>query len=179
MTGWQPEGPSGRVCWKCQANATSHPYTDASLTATWRLTRITHEIFLSTCLLSNLFVSPLFLLPGFRIEYVTADLMHCVCLGIVQYCLGNIIFEICFGKEMGGTIGKSGETLGEFMCLLRLASRNLDPAIQCPIGTLTLGMLRKKAGAPKLKTKAAEGRHLVPVLVWVLRHCFPLDTPHQ
>ena len=176
LCGWTPEGPSGRVCWKCMANTTDHPFTDVSLSASWRATRVTHEIFMHLNILNSLHVSPIFDLPGFRLEHVSSDLMHCVCLGIVQYCLGTIIFEVCFGPEMKGLITRPGPVLGEFMALLRLASHQLD--IACPIGDLTIGMVRKKSGPPKLKTKAAEGRHLVPVVVWVLQNCFKVEEGH-
>ena len=139
---------------------------------------MTHEVYLQMVLLAGLWISPIFLLAGFRYEFISADLMHCVCLGIVQYMLGNILLELCFGEEMNGLITKPQEVLGDMMVMLRLASKQLKLK-KCPIGTLTLGMIRAEGKPPKLKTKAAEGRRLVPVLRWVLENLFKQDTPHK
>ena len=40
-------------------------------------------------------------------------------------------------------------------------------------------MVSKPGGAPKLKTKAAEGRRLLPCIVWFLENIFEQETPHQ
>ena len=41
-------------------------------------------------------------------------------------------------------------------------------------------MIRGKASEkPKLKTKAAEGRRLLPIVVHMLQHSFGLDTDHK
>ena len=43
-----------------------------------------------------------------------------------------------------------------------------------------MGMVAKNGATPqKLKTKAAEGRHLLPCIVWLLQHIFPQETAHQ
>ena len=86
---------------------------------------MTHEVYMQMVLLAGLWILPIFLLAGFRYEFISADLMHCVCLGIVQYMLGNILLELCFGEEMNGLITKPQEVLGDMMVMLRLASKQL------------------------------------------------------
>eukprot|EP00959_Pyramimonas_sp_CCMP1952_P459283 9478004-Pyramimonas_sp.AAC.1 len=51
--------------------------------------------------------------------------------------------------------------------------------MQPPIRNLTIGMIRAEGKAPRLKTQAAEGRHLVPVVAYMLEHLLPLDSPHE
>ena len=182
LTGWRPEGDTLRVCWKCLADCTRYPFTSVGFDALWRGTLLTHQIYLQMCMANNIWVSEVFGLPGFRLEHITADLMHCVDLGIVQYLLGNVIWELCF-VEMKGLITKPNPILGEMMVMFRIASKALSKGLtieyKCPISSLTIGMLRKDTKAPKMKTKAAEGRKLVPVVRWILENMFKQESAHE
>ena len=136
MIGWAPSGEDLRVCWKCLADCALYPFTQCGMDALWRSTLITHQIYLQMCMTRNIWVSELFGLPGFRLEYVDADLMHCSDLGIVQYLLGNIIFELCFSKdEMGSTLKSPQQAFADLMVMFRLGCKFVVPRLdKCPIG---------------------------------------------
>ena len=89
--------------------------------------------------------------------------------------LGNVLFELFLA--MGGDILKPEPVMGELMILIRTASKQLKNKAP-PINTLTFPMIRAKGKAPKLKTKAAEGRHMLPIVKLILESFVsPVDRP--
>ena len=102
LTGWRAEGKNHRVCWKCHASTSTGPlcYRHVSTNAGWRDTKVSHEAFLNNILHNNTFCSVLFSFPGFRLDYVLADLMHVGELGILQYLLGNTFYDLFL--QIGG-----------------------------------------------------------------------------
>ena len=129
-------------------------------------------------MLTAIFLSELFSLPGLVIEMFSADLMHVADLGINQYLLACVIWELLF-VEWGGSVTDPEPVLARFLSVLRLASKQCG-FNQPPINTLTMGMLRNTPhSAPKMKVKAAESRHLLKCLVWILQNFFPSDTNHR
>eukprot|EP00959_Pyramimonas_sp_CCMP1952_P430983 9026373-Pyramimonas_sp.AAC.1 len=81
LQGWG-DGASMRCCWQCEA--TLHHLGDAGVGASWRSRYITTAQFLNWRFASGIQISGIFNLPGFLLEYVTADWMHTVDLGIAQ-----------------------------------------------------------------------------------------------
>ena len=137
--GWRAEGPNKRCCWKCHANKGSIPFADNSLTAAWRKTVIPHSAYLTSALLTGGFISCVFNLPGFDLSYIVVDLMHTADLGVTQYVLGNVLWEVF--QEMGGSREHDKEAIRDILMLIKTASRQLkqkDP----PINSLTLNMIR-------------------------------------
>ena len=67
LTGWTGEGSALNVCYKCQANCTSHPWTDFSTEASWRGTSITHSAYVQNCLAERKYVSAVFSIIGFQV----------------------------------------------------------------------------------------------------------------
>ena len=52
--------------------------------------------------------------------------------------------------------------------------------VEQPVWSLTVTMLRRSATAkPRMRVKAAEARHLLPVMMQILRHWCPLDSEHD
>ena len=101
-----------------------------------------------------------------------------VCRGILQYCLGCVLWELAF-KEMKGLISKPDNVLSQLVIYIRLASRSFGQESP-PINKLTIGMIAKSgAHPPCLKTKGAEGHRLLPCVVWLLENIFDRDTAHQ
>eukprot|EP00959_Pyramimonas_sp_CCMP1952_P323183 6762743-Pyramimonas_sp.AAC.1 len=83
---------------------------------------------------------------------VVADLMHCSCLGIAQYVLGNIMWELF--THMGGTFDRHVVVCGRLCGLVKMAAKQHH--IQAPFGHLSIGMIRASRSAPpKLKLKAS------------------------
>ena len=52
--------------------------------------------------------------------------------------------------------------------LIKAGSSSLNPKSKPPINALTKGMIKADQKPPKMKTKASEGRRLLPVVVWIL-----------
>ena len=102
LVGWSGVGDRlGRCCYKCGANRTSHPFTDASKHALWTTTIFTAITMLNMCMLAGNYTSEIFSLPGFVGTYFSIDLLHTGELGVLQYCLGNVLWDLF--KEVGGT----------------------------------------------------------------------------
>jgi hypothetical protein len=174
--GWRPEGILKQCCYKCRANFTTLPFTDPSLSALWRSTILTHEVYMQMCRLKGWFIPGLFDLPGFRAEYVSVDLMHTGDLGICLYLYGNVLWDLMV--DLGGNASSPGKALGELMFLIRNASKAIGQQ-RPPFNKLTVGMLKQPGKAPKLKIKAAESRYFLPVLLHILEHFVPCDTHHR
>ena len=58
--------------------------------------------FLETLLTTNMFVSFIWKIPGFRLDFIRPDWMHVVDLGIAPTCFGSVLW--CCFKHLGGTI---------------------------------------------------------------------------
>ena len=166
------KGEHRACCWKCRANFTSIPFTDFSGGALWRSTLVRNGQYLLEQFQNGGYVSKLFDIPGFEAEYISADLMHCSDLGVLQYLLGSVLLELFY--EMGGAVTRPEPVLGEIVLLIKKASKALQQD-RPPINTLTMTMIRGRSG-PKLKTKAAEGRSLLNCVEFILRVWFPVAT---
>ena len=80
---------------------------------------------------------------------------------------------------LGGLITRPGAILGDMIVLIKAASKQIKQT-RPPINTLTLEMIRTKTTLkPKCKTKAAEGRHLLPCVLHMLKMFFPPKNRHQ
>ena len=175
LTGWKGEGKNGRVCWKCMADKCDHPFTDMALGAAWRRTMITHAGFLGYSLLTGSMLSNIFSIPGFQVDYMSFDYMHACDLGIAQYMLGNVLWEVFL--QFGGQIQNPKKAVAEILVMIKHCSKIIDQK-ESPINSLTLPMIKATGKAPKCKTKAAETRHMVPVVLRLLSY-LPRDTRHD
>jgi len=125
---------------------------------------------------NNVFVSTLFSIPGFVLSSIKPDFMHICDLGILQYIQGCVLFDLW--RELGGTWKNHQGATTKLLNMLKLQAAALG--VEAPIHNLTIFMIRGSGKAkPKLKIKAAEGRHLLPILRQVLLHCMPCTTEHQ
>ena len=165
LQGWKE---AGRVCFKCPCTASQ--MREFSLSASWRHAVFNHARFLSD--LEGRYM-PLLGLPGFQLVWIMGDMMHNGCLGVVQYVVGNILW-VMFGK-VGGLVTRPEQGLCLLLSLIHQASKALG--ITAPINSLTLGMIRPKNVMSKLK--AAEGRHMLPVLQYCLTNFFKAETDHD
>jgi len=173
LTGWRGEGPQKRICWLCTANCGDCPWTDASLGAKWRTGVGSHATCLASVYFSNQYLAGIFAFPGFSADYIVPDWMHCADLGVVQYLLGNILWEVFV--SLGGVHSNPHDGCGKLLCMLHVFSDG-----PCPINFLTMGMIRVNlSAAPKLKLKAAEGRYMVPVVERLLRCGVACVTEHE
>ena len=83
--------------------------------------------------------------------------MHTGDLGIVQYLLGNVLFELFL--EMGGSIASWQETCNHLNMFIKQCARQVDLE-RPPVNALTLSMIRKGTKR-KLRAKAAESLHML------------------
>lgn len=136
---------------------------------------ISHEAFMLSAFNSNAYVTTLCQLPGFVVDFITADLMHTSDLGVLQYVLASVLLELFF--EMGGVVARSSETLSELVAMIKCASKHIGQD-RVPSNNLTMKMIRG-TGSPKLLTKAAETRNLLFCVSFILSHFMPADTTHK
>jgi len=128
-----------------------------------------------TTLAQGQFVSAIWQVPGFCLATVRPDWMHVCCLGVLQYLCGNVLWELF--QFLGGSF-RSARTAGSKLENMAQASaRSLG--IPLSVTNLTVYMFRGGANEkPKMKTKAAQGRKYLPVLLEMLTNYFPHDDDH-
>jgi len=171
MVGWRETSGKGRCCWKCLADRKDNPYTDGCLNACWRSTKLSTLEYLTQAIADKEYVSTIFEWPGFILEFVHADFMHCVCLGVAQFVLGNILWELFL--KVNGVQCSPDEAVSYLWVCIRLACKQLRMSI--PVTNLTFGMFKREQKAPKFMAKAAETRNMVPVVLKILELFFPPD----
>ena len=67
--------------------------------------------------------------------------------------------------------------LGELQCLIKLGSKNTG--LEKPaINNITLPMIKAEHKAPKLNVKAAEARHMLEGVCWILTEVYPPQDDH-
>ena len=95
--------------------------------------------------------------------------------GVLQYLNGNVVWELFVA--LGGTHTRWQRACAQLMHMVEISARRLG--VEKPFNTLTGKMIRvSTTQKPKLKLKAAEGRHFLPVLIDMVRTFFPVDTEH-
>ena len=144
------------------------PWNDLAPDAVWRGTRwhcmaswLRHHGGWRHC-------HPLFLLPGLCILMVMADVLHVFDLGITHHVLGNVFFHLCYELRYF----PAGATPQARLDLLwqRIVRHYRGRGTPCQLQNLTLSMFCNPKAAhahfPCMSglVKAAESRHLVPVL---------------
>ena len=151
-----------RMCFLCFASSTIRAlsWTDNAATALWRATLLTHETYLASLVADSKPCPRLFQAKGLRLDCITIDVLHCLDLGVAAHVIGNVLFII---GVLRGAFG--GSTYDERV-------RKLDSHLKkwykqrkekyLLQGKLTLERIRTKASWPKLKSKAAACRSLVP-----------------
>ncbi len=85
-----------RMCFKCRATQEDGdvPYTDVSASALWRVLRTTAAAFVADMRAKGIDLSPLLSLPGFVLEYLIIDVLHCMDLGVSQDVSGSLMYEL-------------------------------------------------------------------------------------
>ena len=126
LRGWRGEGPNKGTCWLCAAgfNETHNCY-DFSLKAAWRDARTTMPSFWEDASFRAQYVSGIWSIPGFHLATIKLDWMHVCCLGILQYLLGNVLWE-CF-RELGGSMTNSRTACSKLLNILKMCSDVCPP----------------------------------------------------
>jgi hypothetical protein len=143
-------------CWQCQATHTGElSYLDVSPTARWRATKMTHEAYVEGCAREMVPPSALFSCPGFRLEHICIDSMHCLDLGVFGDAIGGIMFVEISQKNWHRSYQEGIDWLNHELEGYYNANRHLSEI------RLTLAMVKPPDGThPTLRCKAASCRHL-------------------
>ena len=114
------------------------------------------------------FVGPLFTIVGFSMASLRLDVMHVFDLGIAQWAIGTVFMNILLNNAFRSTMEHADARLMQNLIRLRKRIRAFYSK-ECTretsrIDRLTMKMLGTRA-LPRLKAKAAETRHLLPLAV--------------
>ncbi len=77
-------------------------YFDFAETAAWRRTELSHADFVRRAARERAgFVSAVFSLPGFQMQYVAVDVLHTADLGVSALALGSLLAELLREVQWG------------------------------------------------------------------------------
>ena len=174
--GWQGITSQRLMCWLCAAGlAGRHDAYDCSADATWRQHMISMHKFWAENPHGNL--SHIWKILGMDIGRILPDWMHVVCLGILQAVQGNVMWHL-FKKRLSGTFKNPAVALTKLMNMMKFSAAILG--VEKPFNKLSMGMIRSSSThKPKLKLKAAEGRHFLPVLIHMMQSLFGILNPYE
>ena len=153
---------AANMCFLCGASSNGPlAFANCSREAPWRATRKTHESY-SAALAASGKQLPILLrnIHGLRLECIMIDVLHTVDLGFTAHVVGNVFNECLINRVFGGrnirdNLARLNRELAEWYSKNKVKSK-LD-------GQLTLERIRSQTNPwPKLKSKAAAGRHLAP-----------------
>ena len=99
------------------------------------------------------YVPGIFSLPGFCIAYATIDLLHCGCLGVVAYLIGNVLFELL--QHIGERITLPLKEMDENSRMIKAASKAMGQ-VRPPVNYLTLQMIKHSGRSPTLRAKGSD-----------------------
>jgi hypothetical protein len=144
-------------CWRCRA--CPRHIRDAGSMSWWRKERMSHWDLLAVLAAKDSGLSPLFGVPGIRADIFSMDWLHTADLGVTQDFLGNL-FKLVLPKLPGRSIRARCSSL--FVEIQEFYKRN---DTQSRLDNLTPTMICGDKKPPKLRSKAAEARSLVPFAV--------------
>ena len=97
-------------------------------------------------------------------------------LGTLQYLQGNLLWDVF--TKLGGVFRRSKAACGKIQSMLSMCASRLG--LEQPFHSLVVTMIRPSlAKKPTMRLKAAEGRHLLPILREMLATCFNVRTAHE
>ena len=158
---------SEMMCFLCDASWTGPmSFFNVSDHAPHKATLLTHEQYLAQCAQDRATPSALFSSPGFRLDFVALDSMHCGDLGVFQDAIGSILWLEISNKQWHSSYAAG----------LLFLNKELERFYRLNPGKtqlrLVLNMVKPADGGwPTLKSKAAECRHLTDfVYIIAQRH---------
>ena len=157
-----PSWAAKNICWKCGANDSDCNWRDVSKRAKWRLCRWTDKVFFAKQRENGIAPCPIFSLPGFRLVMVCIGVLHALDLGVSQDLEGNVLWEYLTKFAEGRTLKVKVEALWDMLRAHYQATRTANR-----VQTLTLEMVKQDKKGPKMRTKGAETRGLMPFAVEV------------
>lgn len=174
LRGWRGEGVEKKCCWMCGAgfNHQANCY-DVSPWASWRSSLMNQRKFLEEVMMGDQrHTSGIWQIPGFVIMFIRPDWMHVADLGVSLTCLGNVLWH-CF-RKLGGSFNSPKRACSALFNMITVAAREMG--VEMPIADLTVGMFRAEAKKKaKARLKAAECRHLIPIVLLMFQTHFRND----
>ena len=155
---------SNQPCFWCSANVSDLPWSDLAPTALWRGTVVTEADAMRPS------THPLWQIPGFSVWSVGWDILHGLDLGPSSHVIGNILDDLVHL----GTLGRNMEDRVKAIWS-RAQEVYKQQKIQNRLAYLDLNRFRHPGDFPKMKCKANEARHFLPVLKELLL----LDGTHS
>ena len=144
------------ICWLCRANREN--MKDFSPSAIWRKQRHTTASILKILKESGVALCVLFTVPAFTISMIMIDLLHTLDLGVSQDILGNLFHEALGTNVLEGRSKK--DSCVSLLNKIKKHYREVNAPTR--ISNLSVEMIKVCGKKPKLRTKGAETRHLVP-----------------
>ena len=175
LCGWSGQ----RICYKCPATLRGIlPAYDFRACAEYLNRLLTQADYRLSMYRKLMYRSKIWNVPGFSIHRIKPDWMHVVCLGIIQVLLGNMLWEQLVA--FGGIVKKkeaNKSALRKLCMTLRICAHRLN--CELPFAELTVGMIRSEYAPPKLKQKAADARHTLPIIHLMFKEFIPMACEHS
>jgi hypothetical protein len=141
-------------CFKC--TVTPETINQCGLDAPWRTSRLDHFKCVERMVLQGKALSPLLSVPYFSMDIFMIDWLHCADHGVAADFLGNV-FLMLLSKCEGRTLKIRCANLW-----LKIQDWYRRHEVKDCLEQLKLSMIRQPKKAPKLRSKAAQARALVP-----------------
>jgi len=160
------------MCWFCTCKPEN--IRQVGLEAPWRTNRCSHYDMLRRILASGAMISKLFSVPWISTSIFKVDWLHAVDQGVAADFAGNILLYLIKERLPGPNQTSRCEDLWR-----RLQKWYVDHGIGDRLQNLTLSMLCKQKGYPKLRCSAAQMRAMVPWLQELATTLLVDDNPKE
>ena len=157
-----PHCNSNEFCWMCRADRMARSFTDVSADAAWKATLL--DVHAPHPRVSG---HPVWDIVGIDRWHAPGDLMHTGCLGILLWLQGAVLWELQYDGPFHGTVERRRRALWELVCA---KYDELDVPANTRLADLDVARFHSVHGFAELRAKAAESRHLLPVLTAVCMH---------
>ena len=149
----QPHFNSNTPCWLCNANDSTHPWTDFAGDASWRDSVHDPDVHREVSTLA------LFQIPGVSGQNLCIDALHTMCLGVSAHATGSALVDIIDQRTPGTTMTQRLRALWQ-----RIRTHYSTMHTANRLNNLRLSMFVKTGKFAELSARGAEVRSLVPVL---------------
>ena len=160
-----PYWSNGRCCWRREAENGFGPnsYHDCSSSAAWRQTRRQSGQYLEELRRTGVEPSKFFSIPNMEEAHIMIDWLHTIDLGLSQDVVGNVFWYVV--PKLG--VANQEENIRRLWArILAFYKENSTPS---RLQSITRDMIKDGAEPPKLRSKAAECRYLVPLAAQLAR----------
>ena len=159
-----PSWSADKICWMCRATRVRNSEFDYRRTA-WKKERYLPGEFETMLRLAGK-LSSIFKAPGVSLRIFMVDWLHAIDLGVGQSVLGNVLYESL--DILWPNLPKKQQVQQLYLKMKAWYQVAKPPS---RLDALTIEMLKLPGKGPKLRSKAAECRYLLPFGELVAREC--------